>query len=77
MTRVISDHKLYWCDGRLNYIASMNVDGSDRRTLISRLSADVHFMSLLLLHDELLVSDWANRYTMKQACTVLIVGVVV
>ena len=56
-----SDNKLYWCDGRLDYIASMNVDGSDRRTLISQLSADVHFMSLLLLHDELLVSDWANR----------------
>ena len=60
-SRVISDNKLYWCDGRLGYIASMNVDGSDRRTLISQLSADVHFMSLLLLHDELLVSDWANR----------------
>ena len=56
-----SDNKLYWCDGRLDYIASMNIDGSDRRTLISQLSADVHFMSLLLLHDELLVSDWANR----------------
>ena len=60
-SRVISDNKLYWCDARLDYIASMNVDGSDRRTLAGPFTVDVHFFGLILVHDELLVSDWVNR----------------
>ena len=61
VTRVISDNKLYWCDAKLDYIASMNVDGSDRRTLINLSNHDLHFLDLILVHDELLVSEWVNK----------------
>ena len=58
VTRVISDNKLYWCDGRLGYIASMNVDGSDCRTPAGPgFTVDVHFFGLIRVHDELLVSE--------------------
>ena len=54
-----TDSKLYWCDAQLDYIASMNVDGSDRRTLTTSFGS--HFFDLIVVHEELLVSDWTTR----------------
>ena len=58
---LLADNKLYWCDARLDYVASMNVDGSERRTLITVTSQDVHFFDVILAHDELLVSEWVHK----------------
>ena len=59
VVNVASDGKLYWCDAGLDYIASMNLDGSDRQTLIS---VSAHFFGLIVVEETLLVSDWDTRY---------------
>ena len=50
--------RLYWADGKYSYIHSSNLDGSDRREVVSDSMQLPHPFALTLFRDSLYWTDW-------------------
>ena len=59
LTLDYAQSKLYWADGKLNYIHSSDLDGSNRRVVINEASALPHPFALTLYQDTLYWTDWS------------------
>lgn len=70
------NERLYWTDGKLNTIESTNLDGGDRRKVLSKVAK--HPYALAVFQDDLYWSDWdtksiqmCNKFTCKNRQTVI------
>lgn len=68
--------RLYWVDAKLKSIESCNLDGSDRRLVISKVSK--HPYGIAVFQDTLFWSDWdsksiqaCNKFTGKNRTTII------
>lgn len=50
--------RLYWADGKYNYIHSANVDGSDRSEIVADSQQLPHPFALTMFRDSLYWTDW-------------------
>ena len=57
------ENRLYWCDSGLNDIAVIDTNGTSVLTLFT--AAELEPFGMILVHDELIVSDRHRKY----ACT--------
>ncbi len=55
-------NKLYWVDGRLNYIGVSNLDGSSRRDIVHGL---MHPFSVLVYENFLYWTEWSPEAVKK------------
>ena len=61
---IVLDHaekRLYWIDGKMSVICSINYDGSDRHTIFSDRQWVGHGFSLTVFEDWLYWSDWESE----------------
>ncbi|KAK3090942.1 hypothetical protein FSP39_015919 [Pinctada imbricata] len=54
---------LYWTDGRQNIIESVNLDGTNRRTVLQQDTA--HYFGITTSGNYLYVTDWSSRYLLR------------
>ncbi|CAG0883303.1 unnamed protein product [Darwinula stevensoni] len=57
--------RLFWIDGKLNTVSSVNLDGSDRQTVVQSNDIMQHPFSITVFEDHLYWSDWNLKTIFK------------
>jgi len=66
LTLDLVQRRVYWVDGKLNHIGSVDFDGRNRKLVLQSPESLPHPFSITTFEDELYWTDWGNQ-TLYQA----------